>query len=184
MENLTIEKSNNLINHLKARFETNMQRHQNLDWTLIHNRLNSNSGKIRALNEMEKTGGEPDVIGYDEQLDAFVFCDCSIESPTGRRSLCYDAEALKSRKELKPKSSAIEMAKDMGIELLSEKQYRKLQQFGNFDTKTSSWINTPESIRKSGGALFGDFRYGSVFIYHNGAQSYYATRGFRGILYL
>ena len=171
-----------LLSALKDRFEKNMNRHKGLEWAKVETRLEANAEKLWSLNEMERTGGEPDVIGYDKRAGEYTFYDCSAESPKGRRSVCYDGEALRSRKEHKPKNSATEMASDMGIELLDEAQYRELQKLGNFDTKTSSWIITPAAIRKLGGALFGDYRYGNVFIYHNGAESYYAARAFRGSL--
>ncbi len=164
------------------RFEKNMNRHNGLEWKKIQTKLEANSEKLWAINEMEETEGEPDVIGYDKKTDEYIFYDCSAESPKGRRSLCYDLEALESRKEHKPKNSAIGLAAEMGIELLTEEQYRTLQQLGKFDSTTSSWVVTPKNIRKLGGALFGDFRFGTVFIYHNGAESYYAARGFRGSL--
>jgi len=171
-----------LLNTLKSRFENNMHRHKGLTWEDVQARLTSNPEKLRSLNEMERTGGEPDVVGYDKKTGEFIFYDCSAESPSGRRSLCYDNEALKSRKEHKPKGSAVGMAEAMGIDLLTEEQYRELQTLGEFDTKTSSWIHTPDEIRKLGGALFCDRRYNHVFTYHNGAESYYAARGFRGSL--
>ncbi len=171
-----------LLEKLKERFENNMNRHKGLEWEKIHAKLESNTDKLWSLSEMEGTGGEPDVVGYDKKTGEFIFYDCSAESPAGRRSLCYDREALNSRKEHKPKNSAINMADEMGIEILKEDEYRKLQELGNFDTKTSSWIKTPQDIRELGGAVFADFRYGKVFIYHNGAESYYAARGFRGSL--
>jgi len=171
-----------LLSALKDRFEKNMNRHKGLEWAKVQARLEANPEKLWSLNEMERTGGEPDVVGYDKKAGEYTFYDCSAESPKGRRSVCYDGEALKSRKEHKPKNSATEMAADMGIEVLTEEQYRELQQLGNFDTKTSSWIITPAAVRKLGGALFGDYRYGNVFIYHNGAESYYAARAFRGSL--
>ncbi|NUM49712.1 MAG: DUF4256 domain-containing protein [Flavobacteriales bacterium] len=173
---------NELLNTLKIRFEKNMNRHEGVRWNEVETKLKSNQKKLEALYKMEETGGEPDVIDYDKNTNEFIFCDCSEESPKDRRSLCYDKEALASRKEHKPKSSAMSMASEMGIELLTEEQYRKLQQLGKFDTKTSSWLKTPAEIRKLGGALFGDYRYGNVFIYHNGAESYYSFRGFRGLL--
>ena len=169
-----------LIRTLKARFEKNMNLHQDIEWVNVYSRLEANGEKLWSLNEMEKTGGEPDVVGYDEKTNEYIFQDCSAESPKGRRSLCYDREALDSRKEHKPENNAIEMATAMGIELLSEEQYRELQKLGNFDTKTSSWVKTPPEIRKLGGAIFCDRRYNQVFVYHNGADSYYAVRGFRG----
>jgi hypothetical protein len=171
-----------LLETLKARFEKNMNRHNGLKWAQIEVNLKANPGKLWSLNEMEKTGGEPDVVGYDKNADGFIFYDCSAESPIGRRNVCYDHEALKSRKEYKPKDSAINMAIAMGIEILSEEQYRELQKIGKFDTKTSSWLKTPSEIRKLGGAIFGDRRYNYVFMYHNGAESYYGARGFRGSL--
>lgn len=171
-----------LLGELKTRFEKNMQRHKGLDWAAVQVKLEKNPDKLWSLNEMEITGGEPDVIGYDKKADEYIFCDCSPESPKERRSICYDHEALESRKEHKPANSAVEMAADMGIELLTEEQYRQLQQLGNFDTKTSSWIKTAANIRKLKGALFCDRRYDTVFVYHNGAESYYAARGFRGML--
>lgn len=171
-----------LIGILKARFEKNMNRHKSLDWARLQAKLETNTDKLRSLSEMERTGGEPDVVGYDKKADEYIFYDFSAESPKGRRSLCYDREALDSRKEHKPENSAMDMAAAMGIEILTEEQYRELQKLGAFDTKTSSWIQTPPDIRKLSGALFADFRYGHVFIYHNGADSYYAVRGFRGAL--
>lgn len=176
------EQQSELLNTLKLRFEQNMSRHQNLDWNKIQSKLESNPDKLLILLKMEETEGEPDVIGYDQNSDEYIFCDCSPESPKGRRSLCYDREALNSRKEHKPKNSALDLANEIGIEILNEQQYRDLQKLGKFDTKTSSWIKTPENIRKLGGALFCDFRFETVFTYHNGAESYYAARGFRGIL--
>ncbi|OPZ68745.1 MAG: hypothetical protein BWY81_00726 [Firmicutes bacterium ADurb.Bin467] len=175
---LTSEQTEELLATLEARFARNMRRHEGLSWPDVRARLTAE--KLWSLNEMERTGGEPDVIGVD--AGEYVFCDCSPESPAGRRSLCYDREALESRKENRPRSSAVDAAGEMGIELLSEERYRALQQFGEFDTKTSSWIATPPEVRVLGGALFGDRRYGRVFAYHNGAQSYYAARGFRGLL--
>jgi hypothetical protein len=171
-----------LLETLKSRFEKNMGRHKGVDWALVEAKLEANPKKLQALFEMEDTGGEPDVIGYDKKTAKITFCDCSPESPKGRRSLCYDREALDSRKENKPRGNAIDMASSMGIELLTEEQFRELQQLGEFDLKTSSWIRTPANIRKLGGALFCDRRYGQVFVYHNGAESYYAARGFRGRL--
>ncbi|HTN93883.1 MAG TPA: DUF4256 domain-containing protein [Gallionella sp.] len=171
-----------LLGALKSRFEKNMHRHKDLDWKKVRAKLEANADKLWCLNEMEKTGGEPDVIGYDNKTDQYIFCDCSAESPKGRRSLCYDREALESRKEFKPTGTALDMAGAMGIEILTEEQYRELQQLGPFDTKTSSWLKTSIEIRKLGGAIFGDRRYGRVFVYHNGAPSYYAARGFRGSL--
>ncbi|HBI00924.1 MAG TPA: DUF4256 domain-containing protein [Flavobacterium sp.] len=176
------EQKNELIDLLRIRFEKNINRHKNLKWNDVLVKLEANPEKLWSLNEMEKTGGEPDVVGLDEKTGEYIFMDCSAESPKGRRSVCYDREGLDSRKEYKPENNAIDMATEMGIELLSEEQYRELQQLGKFDTKTSSWIKTPDEIRKLGGALFADFRYNQVFVYHNGAQSYYGVRGFRGIL--
>lgn len=169
---------------LKSRFEKNMNRHIGIDWADVYAKLSSGSKaeKLWSLNEMEKTGGEPDVIAQDQKTGEYIFYDCSAESPKDRRSICYDEEALESRKENKPKDSAIGMAKAMGIQILTEEEYRDLQKLGNFDTKTSSWIQTPPKIREMGGAIFADFRYGNVFVYHNGAESYYAARGFRGSL--
>lgn len=177
-----LEQHKLLLGTLKTRFEKNMHRHAGFDWADVQARLEVQAEKLRALNEMEKTGGEPDVVGYDQKTGAFIFFDCSAESPTGRRSVCYDREALDSRKAHKPANNAIDVAAAMGIELLSEEEYLDLQKLGNFDQKTSSWLKTPSEIRKLGGALFGDRRFGRVFIYHNGAQSYYAARGFRGSL--
>jgi hypothetical protein len=174
--------NDDLIRVLKNRFEKNMGRHNGLGWNAVQARLESNVEKLRALDEMERTGGEPDVIGYDQKTGELTFCDCSPESPKGRRSLCYDRDALESRKENKPGGSAVEMASSMGIEILTEEQYRELQKLEEFDRKTSSWVQTPSSIRKLGGALFCDRRYDHVFVYHNGAESYYAARGFRGLL--
>ncbi|WP_153800306.1 DUF4256 domain-containing protein [Foetidibacter luteolus] len=171
-----------LLSTLETRFKKNMNRHKGLEWAAIQAKLEADEKKLWSLNEMEETGGEPDVVGHDKTTDRYIFYDCSAESPKGRRSLCYDREALISRKEHKPANSAIDMAEAMGIELLTEEQYRALQQLGSFDTKTSSWIITPGNIRKLGGALFCDRRYDHVFLYHNGAESYYAARGFRGSL--
>ena len=171
-----------LLKILKTRFEKNINRHKSLEWDKIREKLENNHEKMWSLNEMEETGGEPDVVGYDKITGEYIFYDCSAESPKGRRSLCYDREALESRKEYKPKNSAVDMAAAMGIELLTEEQYRELQKPGNFDTKTSSWVKTPVEIRKLGGAVFCDRRYNTVFVYHNGAESYYAARGFRGSL--
>lgn len=176
-----------LLGILKTRFEKNMSRHKGVEWAKVQARLEANAEKLWSLNEMEKTGGEPDVVVFGssaKKTEEYVFCDCSAESPAGRRSLCYDREGLESRKEFKPENTAIDMAATMGIELLTEEQYRALQQLGKFDAKTSSWLATPASIRKLGGSVFGDFRYGTVFVYHNGAQSYYAARGFRGLLHV
>ncbi|MBS1518344.1 MAG: DUF4256 domain-containing protein [Bacteroidetes bacterium] len=174
--------SDDLYKTLKNRFEKNMNRHKDIEWKNIQTKLEKNSAKLWSLNEMERTGGEPDVTGYNKKTGEYLFCDCSAESPAGRRSLCYDRKALESRKEHKPKSSAAEMASEMGIELLTEEEYRELQKVGNFDTKTSSWLKTPAEIRDLGGAIFGDYRFGRVFVYHNGAESYYGGRGFRGSL--
>ena len=171
-----------LLRALKARFEKNMNRHEGLEWAKIEAKLEANTEKLWSLNEMERTGGEPDVVGHDKKTGEYIFYDCSAESPKGRRSLCYDRQALESRKEHKPENNAIDIAAAMGIELLNEEQYRDLQKLGSFDTKTSSWVKTPPAIRELGGALFCDRRYDNVFVYHNGAQSYYAARGFRGAL--
>lgn len=181
---LTSEQSTQLLAALKARFEKNMKRHKGLEWTKVQAKLESNIEKLWSLNEMEKTGGEPDVVAHDKKTGEYIFYDCSAETPNGRRSLCYDREALNSRKENKPKDSAIDMAAAMEIELLSEQEYREMQKFGEFDIKTSSWVKTPAEIRKLGGALFCDRRYDKVFVYHNGADSYFAARGFRGSLKL
>jgi hypothetical protein len=184
---LSSKQRDELLNTLKTRFEKNMSRHKGIDWDKVQTKLLDNPDKMWSLNEMEKTGGEPDVVGFDNlpagkagKTNEYTFFDCSAESPAGRRSICYDKEALDSRKENKPKNSAMNMAKEMGIELLTEEQYRELQKLGNFDLKTSSWVITPSNIRKLGGALFCDRRYNTVFVYHNGAESYYAARGFRG----
>ena len=171
-----------LLSALKARFEKNRNRHKGLEWAEVQAKLEANTKKLWSLNEMERTDGEPDVIGQDKETGEYIFCDCSAESPKGRRSICYDREALESRKEHRPDNSAVDMAAAMGIEILTEEQYRELQKLGSFDMKTSSWIKTPDNIRKLGGALFGDRRYDTVFVYHNGAESYYASRGFRGLL--
>ena len=171
-----------LLNTLKARFEKNSNRHKGLEWNKLQAKLEADTEKMWSLNEMESTGGEPDVVGHDKKTGEYIFYDCSAESPNGRRSICYDGAALKSRKENKPKNSAMDVAAAMGIEMLTEEQYRELQQLGNFDTKTSSWVQTPGEIRKLGGALFCDRRYNKVFVYHNGAESYYAGRSFRGLL--
>ncbi len=179
---LTVKEQEELLNILKTRFEKNMNRHKGLEWSKVQSRLQANAGKLWSLHEMEKTGGEPDVISHDKKTGEYIFFDCSAESPAGRRSFCYDREALDARKENKPKNSVLDMVADMGIELLSEAQYRELQQLGHFDQKTSSWIQTSAAIRKLGGALFADYRYATVFVYHNGAESYYAARGFRGLL--
>ncbi len=179
---LSPEQRVELLGALKARFEKNMTRHKGLEWAKAQARLEANAGKLWSLHEMERTAGEPDVVDHDKKTDEYIFCDCSAESPKGRRSLCYDREALESRKEHKPEDNATDMAAAMGIELLTEEQYRELQKHGNFDTKTSSWVKTPSHIRKLGGALFCDRRYDTVFLYHNGAESYYAARAFRGSL--
>jgi hypothetical protein len=181
---LSPEQREELFSLLKDRFEKNMNRHKDLEWVKVQTKLELGRSveKLWSLNEMEITGGEPDVVAYDKNTDEYIFYDCSAETPKGRRSVCYDREGLESRKEHKPENSAMDMAADMGIELLTEEEYRNLQKLGNFDTKTSSWIKTPSDIRKLGGAIFGDFRYGKVFIYHNGAQSYYSVRAFRGSL--
>ena len=179
---MKVKQSGELLRTLNTRFEKNMNRHKGLEWAKVQARLVANPEKLRSLSKMEKTGGEPDVIGYDKKTGEYIFCDCSSESPKGRRSLCYDREALESRKEHKPKGSAIEMAAAMDIELLTEEQYRELQKLGNLETKTSSWLKTTSDIRRLGGALFADRRYDNVFVYHNGAPSYYAARGFRGSL--
>jgi hypothetical protein len=171
-----------LLKTLKTRFEKNTKRHKGLEWAKVETRLEANTKKLWSLNQMEETGGEPDVVGHDKKTGEYIFYDCSSESPKGRRSLCYDREAHEARKEHKPENSVIDMATEMGIELLTEEQYRELQKLGNFDMKTSSWLQTPADIRKLGGAIFGDFRYNNVFVYHNGAQSYYAARAFRGSL--
>jgi hypothetical protein len=171
-----------LLKTLRARFEKNMNRHEGLAWAKVQARLEANAGKLWSLHEMESTGGEPDVVGHDKKSGEYVFYDCATESPKDRRSLCYDREALEERKEFKPKNSAVGMAEAMGLELLTEEEYRALQKLGEFDTKTSSWVKTPADIRKLGGALFCDRRFGHVFVYHNGAQSYYAGRAFRGSL--
>ncbi len=171
-----------LFKNLKSRFEKNMNRHKGLDWEKIQSRLEKAPDKCWSLQEMEDTGGEPDVVGMDKKTGSYIFFDCSAETPAGRRSICYDREGLESRKEHQPKNTAMDMAYEMGVELLTEEQYRQLQSLGKFDLKTSSWLKTPPAIRKEGGSIFGDFRYGQVFIYHNGAQSYYAGRGFRACL--
>lgn len=171
-----------LIELLNVRFHKNALRHKGMDWSKVKTKLLAAPEKLWSLHEMEKTGGEPDVIAFDKKTNEYIFCDCSPETPKQRRSICYDHEALESRKEHKPENSAMQMATDMGIELLNEEQYRELQQLGKFDSKTSSWLKTPADIRKLGGAIFGDYRFGRVFIYHNGAESYYAARGFRGLI--
>ncbi len=178
------ERRTELLSILKKRFEEHKKRHKDISWETILDRLDKNPDALWSLNEMEETGGEPDVIGYDKQNDRYLFADCSTESPKERRSICYDPEALESRKANKPRHSAIGMAEEMGVTIMNEAQYRSLQELGPFDTKTSSWIQTPDGVRELGGALFGDYRFGRVFIYHNGAESYYAARGFRAILEL
>jgi hypothetical protein len=178
----SLKQRDELLRALKSRFENNMSRHPGLSWTEVQARLQANPDKLRSLHEMERTGGEPDVVARDKKTGEYIFYDCSGESPKGRRSVCYDCEGLESRKEHKPANSAIDMAAAMGIELLTEEQYRALQELGEFDTKTSSWVKTPSDIRKRGGALFADRRYGQVFVYHNSAPSYYAARAFRGSL--
>ena len=179
---LSARQSEEVMTALKSRFERNMNRHPGLEWAKVQERLHANPDALGSLNEMEQTGGEPDVVGHDKKTGEYIFYDCSPESPKGRRSACYDREALESRKEHKPKSNAVDMAAAMGVELLTEEQYRELQKVGEFDTKTSSWIKTPAAIRKLGGALFCDRRYDTVFVYHNGAESYYGARGFRAFL--
>ena len=179
---LTPEQREELLKTLKVRFEKNMNRHKGLEWDNLQATLEANTEKLWSLREMERTDGEPDVVGNDKKTGEYIFYDCSAESPKGRRSVCYDREGLESRKEYKPENNAIDMASAMGIELLTEEQYRELQKLGNFDTKTSSWVKTPAEIRKLGGALFCDRRYDHIFVYHNGAESYYAVRGFRGSL--
>lgn len=179
---LSPEQRKELLNTLKTRFEENIQRHEWLEWNKIQNKLEENAGKLWPLHEMERTGGEPDVVDWDKSTDEYIFFDCSAESPAGRRSVCYDLKAWQDRKKNKPENNAVGMAADMGIELLTEEQYRQLQKLGKFDSKTSSWVQTPPEIRDRGGALFCDLRYGQVFLYHNGADSYYAARGFRGSL--
>lgn len=179
---LTSDQSKSLLKTLEERFEKNMKRHKGIDWKKVQAKLEANPEKLWSLNEMEKTGGEPDVVGFDKKSGEYIFNDCSPETPKERRSLCYDREALNSRKEHKPAGSAVGMAAEMGIELLTEAEYFELQKLGNFDSKTSSWLETPPKIRELGGAIFGDYRFGRVFIYHNGAESYYGVRGFRGVL--
>src|ERR1700751_6262688 len=183
-KDLAPEQREELLRALKARFEKNMNRHKGLEWARVQAKLEANAEKLWSLNEMERTDGEPDVVGHDKKTGEYIFYDCSAESPKGRRSVCYDREALESRKEHKPENNAMDMAAAMGIELITEEQYRELQKLGNFDTKTSSWVKTPFDIRELGGALFADRRYGRVFVYHNGASSYYAARAFRGSLRL
>jgi hypothetical protein len=179
---LSSEQREEILRTLRVRFDKNMNRHKGLEWPAIQSKLENNIEKLWSLNEMERTGGEPDLAGFDKLTGEYIFYDCSAESPKGRRSYCYDHEALESRKEHKPENNAVDVAASMGIELLTEEQYRELQKLGSFDTKTSSWLKTPAEIRKHGGAIFGDFRYGKVFMYHNGADSYYASRGFRGLV--
>ena len=181
-KNVSIQQQTDLLQTLKTRFEQNTNRHKELEWAKVQLKLEANPEKLWSLNEMENSGGEPDVVDFDTKTNEYTFFDCAAESPKERRSFCYDKQALDSRKENKPKNNVIDAATSMGIELLNEEQYRYLQQFGDFDTKTSSWLQTPTQIRKLGGAIFGDFRYDTVFIYHNGAESYYAGRGFRGFL--
>jgi hypothetical protein len=176
------EQREELLRILKIRFDKNMNRHNGIEWAMVQEKLENSSENLWSLNEMERTGGEPDVVGHDKNTGEYIFYDCSAESPKGRRSICYDREALDSRKEHKPENNAVDMAADMGIELLTEEQYRELQKLGSFDIKTSSWVRTPENVRKLGGALFCDRRYDTVFVYHNGAESYYGSRGFRGSL--
>jgi len=176
------EQREELLRALKARFEKNMNRHKGLEWAKVQAKLEVNAEKMWSLNEMERTGGEPDVVGHDKKTGEYIFCDCSAESPKGRRNVCYDREGQEARKAFKPKDNAFDMAAAMGIDLLTEEQYRELQKLGNFDTKTSSWVKTPSDIRKLGGALFADHRYGNVFVYHNSAPSYYGVRAFRGSL--
>jgi uncharacterized protein YpuA (DUF1002 family) len=179
---LSISETDSLIAILKARFTKNKTRHKGIDWKNVEAKLKASGEKLWSLQQMEKTGGEPDVVGYDKKNNEYIFFDCAAESPAGRRSFCYDKEALNSRKENKPKDNVVDFATAMGIELLTEQQYRDLQQLGKFDTKTSSWLKTPDNIRKLGGAIFADYRYGTVFVFHNGAESYYAARAFRGML--
>ena len=181
---LSAKQSEELIGSLKLRFEKNPRRHKGIEWKELEKKLKSSAQKLWSLNEMERTGGEPDVVGYDKKADTYIFMDCAAETPAGRRSTCYDKEGLESRKEFKPANNAIDMAAAMGVEILTEEQYRYLQTLGKFDAKTSSWILTPPNIRKLGGALFCDYRFDTVFVYHNGAQSYYAARGFRASLRL
>ncbi len=181
-KSLSIEKQEELLGTLKERFERNMARHKGIEWEDVKKKIMENKENLIAIYEMEETGGEPDVVAFDNKIEGFTFLDCSVESPKGRRSVCYDREALEGRKENKPKNNAIDMAMGMGIEILTEDQYKKLQEFGKFDIKTSSWVKTPEAIRKLGGALFCDCRYDTVFTYHNGAESYYSARGFRGFI--
>jgi hypothetical protein len=184
MKDLKAKRREELLKTLMARFEKHMNRHKGVVWANVLARLEAHPEKLWSVNEMERTGGEPDVVGHDKKAGDLILFDCAAESPSGRRSLCYDGEALESRKENKPKGSALDMAAAMGIELLTEEQYRELQRLGTFDAKTSSWVKTPSDVRKLGGALFADYRYGKVFVYHNGAQAYYAARGFRGSLHV
>ena len=181
-KSISPEQQETLLKSLKSRFDKYMNRHKDMHWIEVQAKITANPEKLWSLNEMEKTGGEPDVIGFDKAKNEYIFCDCSEESPKGRRSICYDRGGLESRKEHKPDNTAVDMAAAMGVEMLTEDQYRKLQELGEFDTKTSSWIKTPSEIRKLGGAIFGDRRYDRVFLYHNGAESYYGVRGFRGLL--
>jgi hypothetical protein len=181
-KNIKAKQREELLRALKARFENNTNRHKSIEWAKVQAKLEANTDKLWSLNEMERTGGEPDVVGHDKKTGAFIFYDCSAESPKGRRNVCYDREALESREEFKPKNTAMDMAAAMGIEILTEERYRELQTLGTFDTKTSSWLKTPSDIRALGGAIFADRRYDHVFVYHNGAPSYYAVRGFRGSL--
>ena len=182
MKKLTYEEAGKLIEVLKSRFEKNMDRHLNIEWKQVFERISSKPEKMWSLNEMETSGGEPDVIGYDKEVNEYIFCDCSNESPIARRNICYDKKALDSRKNFKPENNAVDMAEDMKIDILNIEEYKHLQELGEFDLKTSSWIKTPLEIRNLGGAIFGDRRYNNVFIYHNGAESYYGVRGFRGLL--
>lgn len=177
-----MEQEEQLLKTLKERFEKNRNRHKGIEWSKVEERLKSRTEKLRSLHEMEQTGGEPDVIGQDRESGEILFCDCSLQSPKGRRSICYDRQALEARKKHPPENSAMDVAGTMGVEMLTEEQYRELQKLGPFDTTTSSWLKTPSDVRERGGAIFGDYRYGRVFIYHNGADSYYASRGFRGLL--
>ena len=179
---LSPEQRKELLGALKARFEKNMNRHKGLEWAKVQTKLEASAGKLWSLNEMERTGGEPDVVGHDNKTGEYIFCDCSAETPKGRRNVCYDRDAQEARKEFKPENNAMDVAAAMGIELLTEEQYRELQKLGNFDTKTSSWVKTPSDIRELGGALFADRRYDTVFVYHNGASSYFGGRAFRGSL--
>jgi len=177
---LSLEQIEELFRALKARFDKNMNRHKGLEWAKVQAKLEANTERLWSINEMERTGGEPDVVGHDKKTNEYIFYDCSVESPKGRRNVCYDREGQEARKAFKPENNAIDMAAALGIELLTEEQYRELQKLGNFDTKTSSWVKTPSAIRKLGGALFADRRYGNVFVYHNSAPSYYSVRAFRG----